>query len=236
MSGAALSPSMGKMTRKPLTFLLALANVRLGVWLPNPRAVMLTPADQRKLIGRPRPWYLIQELLGRNRVNAKYVYVTDGGHYENLGLVELFRRGCTRIFCFDASGGESSKELGDAIALARSELGVEVDIDPRPLIPDKETAIAKADTVVGTFRYNDPDKTEGTLVYARNVLTAPVEPPDPPDAPWDVHAYHEVDPKFPHNSTVDQLYTDQKFEGYRVLGEVAGKRAIAKMRVAHPGE
>ena len=37
MSGAAIAPSMGKMTRAPLRFLLALTNVRLGVWLPNPR-------------------------------------------------------------------------------------------------------------------------------------------------------------------------------------------------------
>ena len=39
MSGAALSPVMGKETRRPLTFLMALANVRLGVWIPNPRYV-----------------------------------------------------------------------------------------------------------------------------------------------------------------------------------------------------
>ena len=37
-------------------------------------------------------------------------------------------------------------------------------------------------------------------------------------APWDVHAHHESDPRFPNNPTVDQLYTDQKFEAYRVLG------------------
>src|SRR5262249_23474730 len=54
------------------------------------------------------------------------LYVSDGGHYENLGLVELMRRGCSRIYCFDASGGKQFAALGDAIALARSELGVEV--------------------------------------------------------------------------------------------------------------
>lgn len=235
MSGAALSPSMGKMTKRPLTFLLALANVRLGVWLPNPRWVMRTPKAKRRLFGRPRPSYLVKELLGRNRVNGKYVYVTDGGHYENLGLVELLRRGCTRIYCFDASGGEAFEELGEAIALARSELGVEVTIDPTPLMPDKETDIAETDTVVGTFTYRDEKRTAGKLVYSRNVLTNPTKPPAPAGAPWDARAYHLVDPKFPHNSTVDQLYTDQKFEGYRVLGEVAGKRAISEMHAPDPG-
>jgi hypothetical protein len=247
MSGAAVSPSMGKMTSRPLRFLVALANVRLGVWLPNPRWVLLKEEEVRakrgaaavtkkrkrrlKAFGRPRPSYLIKELLGRNRIDDRYLYITDGGHYENLALVELLRRGCTRIYCFDASGGKSFKELGDAIALARSELGVKIRIDPRPLAADEEE-VAERDTVRGTFTY--ADGTAGTLVYAHNVLTNPSKTPDLGDAPWDVHAYHAADPNFPHNSTVDQLYTDQKFEGYRVLGEVAGKRAVALMEEKHP--
>jgi hypothetical protein len=44
-----------------------------------------------------------------------------------------------------------------------------------------------------------------------------------------VKAYHETNPSFPHNTTADQLYTDQKFEGYRVLGERAGVRAVELM-------
>ena len=76
---------------------------------------------------RPRPSHLIAEVFGRNSVNHKFLYVTDGGRYENLGLVELLRRGCTRIFCLDASGGRAFEALGDAIALARSEVGVEID-------------------------------------------------------------------------------------------------------------
>ena len=59
-------------------------------------------------------------------------------------------------------------------------------------------------------------------MYARNVLTK--------GSPWDAQAYHKVDPNFPHNSTLDQLYTDQKFEGYRVLGERAGQAAVELMK------
>ena len=240
MSGAAISPSMGKMTRRPLTFLLALANLRLGVWVPNPRWVMGDAKDQLWRHGRPRASYLLRELVGLNRVDANYLYVTDGGHYENLGLVELLRRGCTEIYCFDASGGESFTELGDAIALARSELDVEVEIDPTDLRPTdassgadassdndasaKATALAKANAVRGSFTYRTgPSQgVSGKLVYARNVLTQ--------DAPWDVKALHEVHPTFPHDPTADQLFTDQKFEGYRALGEVAGRKSRALMR------
>jgi hypothetical protein len=221
MSGAALSPSMGKLTRRPLTFLMALANIRLGVWIPNPRRLEEWTAGS---IPRPRPSYLVRELLGWNTINAKYLYVTDGGHYENLGLVELLRRGCTDIYCFDASGGKPGtfSELGDAIALARSELGCEVIIDPselRPLDMDGEL-LAKADCVLGTIKFQDG--TRGRIAYARTVLTK--------DAPWDVHAFHATDPRFPNHPTADQLYTDQKFEAYRALGHLAGENAMRLMK------
>jgi len=234
MSGAAISPSMGKMTAKPLRFLMALANVRLGVWVPNPRWV--AAEGEKPLPARPRPSYLLRELLGRNSVNAKYLYVTDGGHYENLGLVELLRRGCTDVYCLDASGvgsdGAQFGALGEAIALARSELGVEISFDgeegksperptPADMVPDEKTHFAKDDVVTAKIKYRGGE--EGTLVYVRNAMTEAV--------PWDVHAHHETDPRFPNNSTVDQLYTDQKFEAYRVLGSRAAERAVEAMGV-----
>ncbi len=37
ISGAAASPNMGKITIKPLVFIMAMLNVRLNYWLPNPR-------------------------------------------------------------------------------------------------------------------------------------------------------------------------------------------------------
>jgi hypothetical protein len=227
MSGAAISPSMGKITRRPLTFLMALANVRLGVWVPNPRWLGDWNEDEglRRRSLRPRPSYLFRELFGLNKIGAKYLYVTDGGHYENLGLVELLRRGCTEAYCFDASGvGQHQADygaLGEAIALARSELGVEIEFkeDPKKLEPDEKTHLAERDFVQGTIRY--PDGPDGTLIYVRNAMTA--------KAPWDARAHQIEDPRFPHNSTVDQLYTDQKFEAYRVLGQRAGEEAVEAM-------
>ena len=224
VSGAALSPSMGKGTRWSMRALLALANVRLGVWMRNPRHVVDTKHHwwERR---RPRPWYLFAELFGLNYVDGKYLYVTDGGHYENLGLVELLRRGCTEIYCFDASGGKSFDALGDAIALARSEVGVEIDINTEELRPDPETGLAKADCAVGTITYADvpgrPAPKCGRIVYVRTVLTK--------ESRCDVHAFHEADPRFPNHSTTDQLYTDQKFEAYRTLGEGASHHALKAM-------
>jgi hypothetical protein len=220
VSGAALSPSMGKETRGPVRALMALANVRLGVWMRNPRYI--DELQRGRLTQRPRPRYLARELMGRNFVDDKFVYVTDGGHYENLGLVELLRRGCTTVYCFDASGGKTFKALGDAIALASSELGVDVKINTDALVPDKETDVAEADFAIGTITYPGElaagrESVEGTLVYVRTVLTN--------DAPADVKAFHEDDELFPNHPTTDQLFTDQKFEAYRALGEGAATRA-----------
>ena len=54
------------------------------------------------------------------------------------------------------------------------------------------------------------------------------------DLPWDVQAFRAGDPVFPHHSTLDQLFTDQKFEAYRMLGYVAGRSACAAMSGAAP--
>jgi hypothetical protein len=228
MSGAALSPSMGKMTYRPLAFLLGLANIRLGVWVPNPRHVndecRKTPGEAIPSLAsglwhRPRPEYLWKELFGRNRLDDKFLYVTDGGHYENLGLVELLRRGCRTIYCFDAGGGTTSKALGDAIALARTELNVEIvmDDEAKHLAESKEPPLrSKAVCARGTIRYPGAGE-PGQLFYVRSVVTE--------DSPWDLANYQE-DGVFPHHSTFDQFFDDQKFEAYRRLGMWAATSAL----------
>jgi len=121
--------------------------------------------------------------------------------------VELLRRGCDTVYCFDASGNKPFAALGDAIALARSELEVEIEIDPSPLLPSDGTGLAAESCVVGKIssRSDTDELVEvGRLVYVPTVVTAA--------APWDVHAYRQQDPVFPHHSTAGQLYTDQRFE------------------------
>jgi hypothetical protein len=220
MSGAALSPSMGKMTRWPLRFLMALANVRLGVWVPNPRQ-MATFDRRKRFFPNPRASYLLRELLGLNPLNGPYLYVTDGGHYENLGLVELLRRGCTEIYCFDASNDDFDA-IGDAISLARSELEVEIDVKYGPLEVNPKSGLSETDCVAATITYPGKSAPPAKLYYARLALTR--------DAPTDAVAYHHRDPSFPHDPTSDQLYTDQRFEAYRGLGASAARTALGLSR------
>lgn len=220
MSGAAIAPSMGKMTIAPLRFLMAFANVRLGVWMPNPGRL----PKSRVAPANPRPLRLLYEVLGRNSLKSRYIYVTDGGHYENLGLVELIRRKCTEIYCFDAAGGEvdTYSTLGEAMALARSELQVDIDLDPTVIRPKGPDGLVPVNYAVGTITY--PDKTKGRIVYVKAAPTS--------ETPWDVRAYGEKDPTFPSTSTADQLYTGQRFEAYRMLGYRSAQLAIEASRPA----
>lgn len=228
MSGAAISPSMGKMTRPALRFLLALANVRLGVWLPNPRRLPVgckreggsaaqNVAD-RLAPANPRPYLLVREILGLHSLRSRYIYVSDGGHYENLGLLELVRRRCRTVVCFDAAGGSptSFTTLGEAVALVRAELNVEIDIDPKVIRPEAGAPLASRCTAVGTIRY--PDGTQGSLVYVKAAVVA--------SDPWDVLAFAEKDKVFPSHPTASQLYTGERFEAYRALGAEAGAQAL----------
>ncbi len=217
MSGAAISPAMGKKTRRRYRFLLALANVRLGVWVPNPRWAARMRADGR-MFGRPRPSHLLRELLGVNPINGRFLYVTDGGHYDSTGIVELLRRGCTTVYCFDAGDG-TLDALSDAVSLARSELGVEIAFAAGELakLTPGEGGRSESDFVTATISY--PGGVRGTLRYARPSLTG--------DAPADAAGYRRRDPRFPNDALFNQLYTDERFEAYRVLGARAAQNMLA---------
>ena len=75
LSGAAVSPLMGKMTRPAQRFLFAIADVRLGLWLPNPRLVACAadpslPRSGLPLVDRLRVRAFRARLLGADRVVA----------------------------------------------------------------------------------------------------------------------------------------------------------------------
>lgn len=235
VSGAAVSPLMGRFTYPPLRFLMALTNVRLGVWIPNPTHPSwgVERPGPRGRIGRlrraivdgwrePGALYVLREALGTLTLKHRFIYLTDGGHWENLGLVELLRRRCTDVLCFDASADQTGagQDLGRAIALARSELGADVELDPRPVLAGA-TGFSADVAVRGTIRY--PDQREGRLVYAKATLTDA--------ASWDLHAFKSRDGRFPNHATSQQIFTDEQFEAYRSLGHAAGRRAVELLNI-----
>jgi hypothetical protein len=215
ISGAAASPNMGFHTSPSLAFLMTLFDVRLGWWLPNPR-YSNDQLSKNRTEGGPR-WsllYLLKELLASTTDESKYIYLSDGGHFENLAVYELVRRRCKYIIASDADAdvGMTFGDLGNAIRKCRSDFGVEITIDPTPIhLPFG--GFARAHGVVGEVRYPNTTTEKGfvgEILYIKPTLSV--------DTPRDVLAYRAGHPEFPDQSTADQWFDESQFESYRRLG------------------
>jgi hypothetical protein len=201
---------------------MAIGNARLGIWYPNP--AMLGRDPDWYQTHHPRPFYLAKEAFGLHKATDRWIYVTDGGHYENLGLVELIRRGENEIYCFDASGDtvDTFGTMAEAMRLAREELNVEIHFDPHPLEADDKTGRSPFGATAAWLTRHGVDNTPepyGWIVFAKLEVAE--------HAPFDIIDLARTLPKFPSHPTADQLYTDQKFEAYRALGHYLGECAAA---------
>jgi hypothetical protein len=206
-SGAAASPNMGYHTKPSVAALLAIFNVRLGWWTGNPR----NPNTWDRYA--PGIWYLFAELMGKATDSDRYIYLSDGGHFENLGLYELVRRRVRFIICSDADADHAFtfEDLGGAIEKCRCDFGVEIkvqaqlEIAPADLVPYR-----KAHYAVGEIFYPGQSST-GLLLYLKSSLTN--------DEPPDVLGRRAEDSAFPHDSTANQFFNESAFEAYRALGD-----------------
>jgi hypothetical protein len=233
-SGAAASPNMGYHTRAGVAALLALFNVRLGWWTGNPR-----DKDTWNEYA-PGAYYLLNELLGSTGSKSPYVYLSDGGHFENLGLYELVRRRIRLIIVSDADadGTYSFSDLGNAIERCRRDFGVHIDLPAaQHMAPVLKDNLSEQDQrlyrhhhyCLGTIQYPQApweakeDIALGYILYIKSSLTG--------DEPPDVLAMRSDYPDFPHDSTGNQFFNEGLFESYRALGQHMTDTALEDLRV-----
>ncbi|CAN7245304.1 hypothetical protein LJR027_000911 [Terrabacter sp. LjRoot27] len=170
MSGAAVSPMAGRYSKamSPFRLLLTVLNIRVGVWVPNPlwwqpKAEIRATTIREFLTKWPRtPWLdsrpgigqVLSEASGRGSLLDRWIYLTDGGHLDNTGLVEAVRSlrgetdpvahagpGASRaadpltesrgvvggtVIVFDASNDREGTwaAIGDALSVIASDLGI----------------------------------------------------------------------------------------------------------------
>jgi hypothetical protein len=183
---------------------------------------------------QPTLGLLWAEAIGHTSYRSTWMYVTDGGHYDNLGLVEALRRGADHILVLDASGDKADTwfTLGGAIALARADAGVEVNLDPTSMTqPDGDHHKLDHGEVFRPWVHGTFTRRDGSLKgdiwvcklgWWRN-------------APWDVRAYAAGHPEYPGESTAEQLYDGAEFEAYRALGAAAVLEATGQRTLAPSG-
>ncbi len=218
-SAAAFNSNMGSISMQlgPAAAVLAtVANLRLGLWAPNPLS------DEKPSDDRARGWRLIDEMFSRTGTSGPWVHLSDGGHFENLALYELVRRHCRYVIVSDCGADPETAfdDLGNALRRTREDFGVEIEIDVEPLRPRADCGgLARQHVVVGTIHYDGVTGLDkGLLIYFKPNLTG--------DEPPDVVQYHARNPVFPNESTIDQFYDEAQWESYRRLGEHAAHSAF----------
>ena len=229
ISSAAVAPAMGRFRIGPTSMLLTFANVRLGAWMPNPRYVgKLSPNVE---VGFPwvRMSYLFKEFLGIHDPTDLYVYLTDGGHWENTGLVELLRLGRYKeIVCVDADPGprDAVGSISQAIELARLECGARVSLDLDPMRAEVKSTRAPEYAertitygLVEAMPAGDSVGKISILWYCKPALTK--------DMPAALLAHRETHADYPKISTMDQFFDTSTFVAYRDLGRYNARRIQA---------
>jgi hypothetical protein len=222
-SGAAANASAGYIgtgiTMNPLvSTVMSLLNVRLGLWTGNPGR-----RDSRRV--RSIPTFLMTGLyagLSKHRRDSKFLELTDGGHFENLGLYELVRRKLEIILIVDGEE-DPSISLSSLVSAARrieQDFGARLDFPageggPERLVMYPSNSgypygvkYAKAPFLVGTVTYNNGRR--GALIYLKATIIRQMD--------FTTAGYLANNPAFPHQTTADQFFDPDQFDAYRFLG------------------
>jgi len=230
-SGAAANASAGYIgtgiTMNPLvSTVMSLLNVRLGLWTGNPGR-----RDSRRV--RSIPSFLMTGLyagFSKHRRDSKFLELTDGGHFENLGLYELVRRKLEIILVVDGEE-DPSISLSSLVSAARrieQDFGARLDFPagaggPERLVMYPSNSgypygvkYAKAPFLVGTITYNNGGR--GALIYVKATLIRQMN--------FTTAGYLANNPAFPHQTTADQFFDPDQFDAYRFLGYESAMQMI----------
>ena len=242
ISGAAFNPNMGYQSSPVLSLLMTFFNLRLGSWLPNPKrpTPKLFGTKGTKFFRKSGPTCALQplvaEALGNTDDEYRWIELTDGGHFENLGLYEMVMRRCKNIIVVDAGADPlcQFEDLGNAIRKIQIDLGIPI-VFPGNLSMRKGLSVTNSYCAVARIHYHcadalppgvTEDEFDGWLVYIKAGLTG--------EEPADILQYAKTHPTFPNETTGNQFFTESQFESYRHLGSYIVSKIAAAAPQPHP--
>ncbi|MGE5215325.1 MAG: hypothetical protein ACM3NN_16735, partial [Nitrospirota bacterium] len=228
ISGAAANPNTGVggkgLTRNRfVSAVMTLLNLRLGFWVRRPSrswVVARRPNHFHPGLTFSIPGYGYKE--GRN-----FLELSDGGHFENLGIYELVRRGCRLIIVCD--GGQdiraSYSDFISAIRRIEQDFGAEIEFNKhggpermiaRPVSNEypKDAEYADHGFLWATIKYHRQairgGPTEGVIIYLKTAMIK--------ELGIKAKGYKGAEPDFPDQGTSDQFFDEEQFEAYREVG------------------
>jgi len=171
-------------------------------------------------------------LKSKETRDQTHLFVTDGGHYENLGIDPLLDRRCRLIVAADAGADPDFLyvDLANLFAIARRK-GIRF-VQFNATAPDADEDIT-LESVQQQFRagdhlalwkmqYPDTDRRPGLCVYIKSSVPAP--------QPFAAGQYKLCHEEFPHDSTINQFFQEEQFEVYRSLGYLLAKNMLERMQ------
>lgn len=234
ISGAAANPhagvgGKGPTRRRLVSIVMTLLNFRLGYWVPHPKSGWLRVLKPNHFF----PGFAYSVLQRGFNEDGYALELSDGGHFENLGIYELVRRKARMIVVCD---GEADKELSyfsfvTVIRRIKERFGATIDFKeqygPELMVPRKpraaaypsEAKFASRGYFVATISY--ADCTSGLIIYLKTALIR--------DLSMEALGYAGAHPSFPDESTGDQFFDEEQFEAYRELGYRIGSDMVSKV-------
>jgi hypothetical protein len=193
-----------------ISAVMALLNLRLCYWLENPNPDIGRRARRVPSVFAPG---IRQGVLGLGLSEQEpWLQVSDGGHFDPLGLYELVRRELDVILVSDASPGSGFENLGRVAQRVRSDFGAEIRLDMDAMFTKLGWAVGSIDYASGR---------QATLIYLKPVLTS--------ELPVDVRSYAQEHPDFPQTGTGDDAFDETQFEAYRMLGKTIAGHATDRL-------
>ena len=188
------------------------------MWVPNPAQQSYVRSTTPRLVN------MFKEITRTYDPTDPNIYATDGGHWENLGLVELIRRRCSTIIVIDTSGDPPGTylTLKQAMRLAELECEAKVDLTRRSwrqLEVDAD-GVVTANHGRGSVVYDDG--TRADLIYVKAAIST--------TSPLHIQRYAATDKRFPNYSTADQLLSSEELSYLMHLGHVSMGEALAANR------
>lgn len=263
VSGAAFSTGLGARTHLGLSLLAGFFNVRTGYWWDSHITLDERVRDNRRAVkkksgpGRvftrlfPAVSYLMDEFIARfHGPMREHWYLSDGGHFENMGGYELIRRRLPLIIVVDAECDPdyTYEGLANLIRKARIDFEAEVEfLDEGELdgvvhpeirrylgslamlrrgTADHDKPYAHARAALARVRYEDETQAQSWLLYLKPGLLG--------DEPADLIKYHHDHPDFPQETTADQFFDEAQWESYRKLGQHMASQLFKKPLNAQP--
>ncbi len=229
ISGAAANPWAGSagvgVTRNPLvSMLMALMNLRLGFWLPNPNPKTRERWWRRSCAKSFRANHFepgLKEVIGASlREDSPVCLLSDGGHFENLGLYELIRRRPRLIVVCDGTADPdyAFSDLLNALARVGTDFGARIEFDRQTTLQcfmpsieavyPREVRLSKSAYAVADITYADDSPAK--LIYLTTALCQGLR--------LRLLGYKGANPDFPDQPTADQFFDEEQFEAYRELG------------------